>query len=199
MTRYTKGVLAEHETALQKLKRAHVRVQSEKKKEIAGWDAPRLASEMQVYEMLIDQAIHTDPGSSDFRKNVDDHLEKIYSEAQQSGDKYKQRTADEVLKSALSKAKGMDQETRLHVNRIAQQSKQDMEKIRSTPELEAAYEQAETAWGEYRTVRQEVIRTSQAIGEGDPLHPLMTGPFSDAIKRVQVIDNEIKIFEPDDP
>ena len=46
-------------------------------------------------------------------------------------------------------------------------------------------------------MRQEVIRTSQAIGEGDPMHPLMHGPFSDAIKRVQVIDNEIKIFEPD--
>ena len=45
----TKGVLAVHENALQKLERAHNKVQAEKKKEIAGWDASRLASEMQVY------------------------------------------------------------------------------------------------------------------------------------------------------
>lgn len=64
--------------------------------------------------------------------------------------------------------------------------------IYSTPELEKAYEQAEAAWSEYRTARQEVIRISQTIGEGDPLHPLMRGPFSDAIKRVQVIDQPCK-------
>jgi hypothetical protein len=67
-------------------------------------------------------------------------------------------------------------------------------KIRSTLELEKAYEDAETAWCEYRAVRQGVIRTSRDIGEGDLLNPLMRGPFTTAIKRVQVIDNEIKIF-----
>jgi len=44
----------------------------------------------------------------------------------------------------------------LRVNRAAQQSKEDMKNIRSTPELKTAYEQAETAWGEYRAVRQDL-------------------------------------------
>jgi len=62
------GQLAEHEAALQKLERAHNRVKSEKKKEIAGWDASRLASEMQVYNMLIDQAIK--PAWNQSRKSI---------------------------------------------------------------------------------------------------------------------------------
>ena len=44
-----------------------------------------------------------------------------------------------------------------------------------------------------------MIKTSNDIGEGDPMHPLATTVFSKEIKRVQVIENEIKIFEPDDP
>jgi hypothetical protein len=40
-----------------------------------------------------------------------------------------------------------------------------------------------------------VIRTARDLGEHDPEHPLGTGPFTNAIKRVQVIDNEIKIFD----
>ena len=40
-----------------------------------------------------------------------------------------------------------------------------------------------------------MITAPQDMGSGDTLHPLMTGPFSEALKWVQVIDNEIKIFE----
>ena len=149
--------------------------------------------------MLIDQAIHTKRGPSDFRENVGDHLEKIYNEAKESGDKYKSRAAAEVMKSALSKAQGLDQDGGMLVNRIAQESKEDINKIRSTPDLEKALESAETAWSEYRTVRHDVIRTANDIGAGDPMHPLATNEFSKEIKRVQVIDNEIKILEPDNP
>ena len=68
-----------------------------------------------------------------------------------------------------------------------------------TPELTTAYESAETAWKEYGNARQEVIRTSRTIGKGDPLHPLAMNEFSKQIKRVQVIDNEIKIISPNQP
>ena len=44
----------------------------------------------------------------------------------------------------------------------------------------------------------KAIENSQNIGEGDPLHPLATNVFLKEIKRVQVIDIEIKIFEPYD-
>jgi len=44
-----------------------------------------------------------------------------------------------------------------------------------------------------------MITPSPLVGEGDPLHPLATSPFSKASKRVQVIDNEIKIFDADAP
>ena len=37
------------------------------------------------------------------------------------------------------------------------------------------------------------------IGEGDPTHIFATGPFSQAIKRVQVVNDEIKVYDPDAP
>ena len=88
-------------------------------------------------------------------------------------------------------------EAKRAINLIAHESKANLDKVRTTPELEKAFEEAETVWSEYRTARQEVITTSPLIGEGDPLHPLATSLLSQAIKRVQVIKNEIKIFEPD--
>jgi hypothetical protein len=44
-----------------------------------------------------------------------------------------------------------------------------------------------------------MIKTAQEIGEHDPEHPLGTGSFTNAIKRVKVINDEIKIFELDAP
>ena len=71
-----------------------------------------------------------------------------------------------------------------------------VEKTRTTPKIENAYEEAETAWSENRTVRQDVIKTSNEIGEGDALHPLATIVFSKEIKRVQVFDNEKRYMDP---
>ena len=38
-----------------------------------------------------------------------------------------------------------------------------------------------------------------AIGEGDPQELYLGSPFAQAIKQVQIVDNEIKIFESDAP
>ena len=59
------------------------------------------------------------------------------------------------------------------------------------------YESAKESWTEYRAARQDMIRTANVIDAGDPMHPLATNEFSKQIKRVQVIDNEIKIFKPE--
>jgi len=195
----TQGVLQLHENALQKLKRADQKVKQEKRKEIASWEAARLAAEMQVYEMLIDHAVHTEPGKSDFRETTAQRIEKIINEAKASGDKYKQRAAAEVLKAALSNTSGLDDDARLQVNHMAQQSKAELEKIRTTPELEAAYEEAQAVYDEYRAVRDEVARTSKDIGEGDPYHPLSISPFTKALKRVRWEGEELKIYDADDP
>ena len=90
----TAGVLAVHENALQKLKQADDRVKAEKKKETASWEAARLASEMQVYEMLIRQAIHSDGP----RENTGKKLEqkKYYSHSGYPGG-LKVKTLKEIL------------------------------------------------------------------------------------------------------
>ena len=193
----TAGILGEHEDALQKLNRAHNKVLSERRNEINSWDAVRLNSEMQIYDMLIKQAIKTESGASDWRKDTGDRIKEIIKEADQSGDRYKQRAALEILKAATKEVKGL--EAQREMNLIAQESKGKLEKVRSTPAFEKAVAEAETVWSEYKNKRQELIRTSQDIGEGDPTDPLMHSVFSHAIKRVQVIDNEIKIFDPDAP
>ena len=195
----TEGVLGEHEIAINRLNIAHRKVKRLTQAEIASWDAQKLAAEMQVYNMLIDQAVNTKSGATDSRVSTTTRLDKIYDEAWQSGDKYKQRAACEVMKSLQGKAS--DPEAKITLNRFEQQAKQDLEKVRMTPELTKAYEEAEIDWQEYRTARQEVIRTSQDIGEGDPQQLYSGSPFSRAIRRVQIDreTNEIKILEADDP
>lgn len=82
---------------------------------------------------------------------------------------------------------------------VTSRAEQNLKKIHIVSELSAAYEQVEKARSEYRNARQEVIRTARTIGDYDPELPLATNEFSKQIKRVQVIDNEIKIFELDAP
>ena len=193
----TEGALADHETARLKLKFADAKVKGEHKKETARWDAQKLASEMQVYTMLTDQIVNTKDYEHGKGMTREKELERLFTEAKDSGDKYKARAAAEVLKSIKSKGNTLDE--RIKFSGIAQTAKADLEKIRSTPELEKAYEDAETVYKEYRTARQDLINTSIDIGGGDPTSPWLYTAFSQAIKQVQDINGELVFFEPDDP
>ncbi len=61
----TEGVLDDHENALDRLNITHRKVQREKQKEIASWDAKSWQAEIQVYSILIDQAVSTKSGPFD--------------------------------------------------------------------------------------------------------------------------------------
>ncbi len=100
------------------------------------------------------------------RKTRDKRLEKLYSEVFQCGDKYKQRAICEVMTSMQGKSS--DPDVRMVLNRYEQQAKQDIEKVRTTPDIEKAEQEAQTDWENYGAARQELIRTAQDIGEGEP-------------------------------
>ena len=82
------------------------------------------------------------------RKTTDKRLEKLYSEVFQSGDKYKQRAICEVMTSMQGKSS--DPDVRMVLNRYEQQAKQDIEKVRTTPDIEKAEQEAQTDWQNYR-------------------------------------------------
>lgn len=195
----TEGILGEHEAALQKFKNAHVKVGQERKKEIASWDAQRLAAEMQLYEKLIDQAVNSTGDAFGGLGRQSNILEETYQEAQQSGDKYKMRAIAEVMKSAPKKTRTDDADIKRMIESLAVRAENDLLTVRNTQELKQACIDAESSWNDYRTARQEMITNVVDIGEPDPMGPFTGGPFAKALKRVQVIDDKVHIFEPDAP
>ena len=195
----TEGILGGHEAAIQKLKTAHEKVNTERQKEIASWDGQKLAAEMQTYSMLIDQAVNTPSGVFDGTGKAAKILEDTYSEAFRSGDKYKARAIAEVLKSAPAKYKPSDKDTKDMINHLAKKAEQDMTAVRSTPELQQACADAENSYQEYLTSRNDLIKTVKEIGEPDPAGVFAGGPFAKAVKRVQVKDDILHIYEPNDP
>lgn len=192
------GLLADYGATVRNLKRAHERVEAEKQKEVASWDAGQLASEMQVYNMLVQQTLDSPPESAKDPGPVK-ALSEVYQEAQQSGDRYKQRAAAEVMKAANTKAAGLDDKDRIAVNRLAQQSKQDIKKVRTNFQVDKAYQETESAWEAWEESRLEVIKVSQTLEQGDPTDVLATGPLAQAVRCVQRTKDGLKIYDPDDP
>ncbi len=195
----SEGILEEHEAAIYKFQNAHLKVEQERKKEIAGWDAQKLSAEMQVYEKLIDQAVNSTGDAFGGLGKQSNILEETYQEAQQSGDKYKQRAIAEVMKSAPTKYRTDNQEIKKTINHLAAQSERDLLAVRNSRELKQACIDAEGAWDEYRAARQELITSVTDIGEPDPMGPFASGPYAQALRRVQVIDNKVHVFEPNAP
>lgn len=185
MPNITNGILREYHGALNKFKAAHLRVEDERKKEIAGWDAQRLSAEMQTYEKLIDQAVNTPSGAFDGLGKNAKILETTYREAFDCGDKYKARAIAEVLKSAPAKYRNSDPEAKKMIEHLAAQSERDMIKVRNTEGLKEASQNAEANYKEYLTAREMMIKEVNELGEPDPMGPFASGPFAQALKQVQ--------------
>jgi hypothetical protein len=193
------GLLAENRDAVQTLKNAKHRTISEKQKEINSWDAQKLTTEMQLQQMLVDQSFSEGNHNIFNSDGTVGNLEKIFNDAQQSGDKYKMRAVAEVMKSLPNKTNSMEDEIKFAGNHLANESKKLLQSIRITPEMVKANEGYQQAYDEYRTVRQEIIKTSYDIGEGDPLGFFKDNELTRAIKQVQIVDDEVMIFETDAP
>jgi hypothetical protein len=123
-------------------------------REIAKWDASRLAPEMRVFSQRISTALES-------MDNPEAELKEVYSEAKQSGDHYKLRAAADALKQAMTRQ--MPIERKLRLNSIAKQAQEDLRAIRTTEEISKAQEAARQAFEKAMETRKELITTDAVV------------------------------------
>jgi hypothetical protein len=155
------GAFAEFEQTVQKAQSIHAKIQKAKVNEINRWDAGKLASEMQVIEMLAKQVVKS---PSMIPAETISRLKNIYAEAQQSGNMYKQRAAAEVFTGLLSIVGGNDLEQRIPADGLAQQAKRDAAKLRITPEMETAEREGNEAIQEVEKAKFMLEDVNRQLG-----------------------------------
>ena len=130
------------------------------------------ANEMQVAKMRVDSATKSDGG----RFNLS-AIQSIISEANQSGDKYKQRAVLEAVQDLVSKVPAGNQDphgidARLVANRISREAGKQLEALNSSAWLEQAYNTASQRVQELNSAKANLIETAAVLGDlfGDVIH-----------------------------
>lgn len=164
------GILGGLKPAQKNLEAALKNVEAEQRKITNSWEAPRLAAEMQVASMRIDQAAKADAGRFDLAA-----VQAIYREAQDSGDRYKQRAAAEAMQSLVSKVPAGSStdphggDILLTVNRMAKQAGRDLEALKTSEGLVKAQTVADARVNEYKLARRTSTEAAEIL-DGDLEH-----------------------------
>jgi hypothetical protein len=192
------GVLEQHDKAIKKIEDAKRKYNQEQTNEIRRWDASRLSAELDVAQRRAEMALAAgDPSPFQTSPTKGARLEALFTEALQSDDDYKKRSAFEVIRAISPKVTG---DERAQVNHLSKLAEQELSNLRITEGMVAAQAEQATAWNEYLQTRDEVIDASKALGD-DPLHVFSTNDFARAIRRVQVDrdSGEVVIYPADAP
>ncbi len=196
------GVLGEFSAALMKYQSAQTYMMTVRKAEVNRWEASTLNAEMASVKNRVELALKKpvdhmggDPGPSKA-------LQAIYSEAQSSGDRYKQRAAAEVFSSlAADFAHVPDQDERMKVNALTRQAEADIVPLRVTDVMLAADANIQAAKAELLAQGPALAEVHGVIHGGQPINSgLSYGPLAQAYKRVRVDPDtgDVRILEPDD-
>jgi hypothetical protein len=185
------GALAAWNTAKANLKAAFEKKATARRKLINSWDAGKLAAEMQVYSMRVERAA----------KAADlEALRGIYSEAFESGDRFKVRAAAEALQGAVNlipvnaqDSHGVDM--RRGANRLVNQANRDLEALQTSPELTQADELAAVRVNELNQAKGAVFEAAETLGDTAPNGTLKNSRFIDALSSVKQNDDGNFIFQ----
>lgn len=147
---------------------AQANVENERRKIVNSYDTAKLANELLVMETRVDQAVHAHGNHPDLAA-----LKEIYEEAQDSGDRLKQRAAAEVYQSLVSKIPAGLQDrhghdARMVTNRLEVRAANDLEALKITPALIAALEAKDKKRDELKRAENLIFDTADALGGLNP-------------------------------
>ncbi len=160
------GAFTEWDNALDKFTNAVKSVQTAKNKEIARWEAVKLNAEMQMAESLITKLVQSSAGER-LEPDVLPRLQKMYDEAQASGDVYKMRATAEVF-TGLPAMVGSDFEDRKAANKLSKQAQRDARVVRITPEMKAADQAAVEAVEMINQAKSLLFEVDEGLGYTKP-------------------------------
>lgn len=194
------GAIAEWKAALAVYQDKAASVERARVAEINRWDNARLGAEIGAVKALVDLAL-SGVNSNVFAggvKAAGPQLERIYSEAQASGDIYKQRAVAEVFRSLAGANLKADISDRAAVSGLAHKAEKDLPGLRVTDGITRAIQERDAAAESVYALRSELNDVSEVMGYGDATGPFSLGPVATAFRGVKFnADHTLTIYADD--
>lgn len=190
------NLLKEQEIYITRYHAQETLVARAKAAEINRWDASKLANQLQVTRLLVEQAMagpdQDDPwrGSTSSKQ---ERLQKLYQDAKASNDIYKMRSVAEVLLSVpLQPGDNV-------LNHLQKQAGHDLKALQWTEDQQKA---VETLNGDWNNLVENTIKLEEVaplLGDGNSAFG--SGPLHKAVRRITIdqTTGERLILEPDNP
>lgn len=175
------GVLSAWHNACDKALGAYDKVSKARADEVKRFDGQKLAGEMNVVNMLVDNAL----GGRGLDNDSIKALSGIYEDYMSSGDLHKQRAAGEVFSSLLSRDVGNDLDMKVKANSLLTRAKTDLNEVRSYKPLDKAEDEARRAVEELDGMRYVLLDVDAGLGytspNGLPGHSLIIKSINDRV------------------
>lgn len=189
--------ISSYQEAARKLERARAA-------EIASWDSSRLGTEMNTFQMLVDQVLGSGAKMPGFSSGPDAaaRLTKLYQEAKDSGDRYKLRAAAEVMQGIRGRVtKGTPIEQAAALGGLARQAESDIEDIRFPDSLLDALDEKQQAATALLQERDAIAEIAEVMGENPQVAFGNSGDLVKLIRRVQQDrqSGEVQVYALDAP
>lgn len=193
------GAIAEWKAAIEVYQDKAAAVEKARIAEINRWDNARLGAEIGAVKALVELALSGGNGNAlAGMTKAAPRLERIYNEAQVSGDIYKQRAAAEVFRSLDGASLKTDTTDRAAVSGLVHKAAKDLPGLRVTDGItQAIHERDEAAQGVYN-LRSELNDVSLVMGYGDATGLFASGPIASAFRGVKFNNDHTLTIFPED-
>lgn len=193
------GAIAEWKAAIEVYQDKAAAVEKARIAEINRWDNARLGAEIGAVKALVELALSGGNGNAlAGMTKAAPRLERIYNEAQASGDIYKQRAAAEVFRSLDGASLKTDTTDRAAVSGLVHKAAKDLPGLRVTDGItQAIHERDEAAQGVYN-LRSELNDVSLVMGYGDATGLFASGPIASAFRGVKFNNDHTLTIFPED-
>ena len=202
-SRVYNGVKARLDAAVGNYKAAAAKRAAAIAKEINSWDAGKLNDELQAFQMRVNMELGKKDVQGIFSgQSAASSIERLYQEAQASGDRYKMRAAAEVLRAA--NVEKLPSEQQMQVQLLARAASDNLEALRNTDDIQNAIDQENAAIKQMQDEQKFVREAAEVMfDEGGQIFGRDVsnfGKLASTIKFEREAGNvKIKILDINDP
>lgn len=193
------GAIAEWKAAIEVYQDKAAAVEKARIAEINRWDNARLGAEIGAVKALVELALSGGNGNAlAGMTKAAPRLERIYNEAQASGDIYKQRAAAEVFRSLDGVSLKTDTTDRAAVSGLVHKAAKDLPGLRVTDGITRAIQERDAAAQGVYNLRSELNDVSLVMGYGDATGLFASGPIASAFRGVKFNNDHTLTIFPED-
>ena len=203
------SVIGEYHGSLAHFQAAKEKIAQERAKEIDRWDQVKLSAGMAATAQRL-QMIAQASDNFPFGQSNAARVKSLFAEAMASRDDTFRRAAFETLAESLGLFMNGPSEVRSKVNAIAGESKAQLAKLRITPGMQQAAQEADQALQQAIEARDNLIRVAEEVDPTEAMidgygrlmpNPFAVGPLAKEFKRLWADPEtgDVSILEMDDP